>query len=114
MQNLIEIYHVIQELWAFLLSDNDRPDWCSAKPCPSKKDCYAYQCLDNVDIHTYVKFDQNIPCASRVMSIPINCNLDGRTDSHSDYSAQIILQLKPVLGGVRIVALSITSHEQTK
>ena len=31
-QYLIKIYHVVQELWAFSLTDYDRPDWCSAKP----------------------------------------------------------------------------------
>ena len=34
---------------------------------------HACQWLDNVDIHAYAKFDQNIPCGSRVMSIFPNC-----------------------------------------
>ena len=37
MQNLIQIYHMVQELWAFLLTDDNRLDRCSAKPRPSKK-----------------------------------------------------------------------------
>ena len=40
MQNLIKIYHVVQELWAFSLTDHDRPDWCSTKP----RHLFAYQC----------------------------------------------------------------------
>ena len=31
--------------------------------------CYACQWLDNVDMHTYAEFDQNILCGSSVMSI---------------------------------------------
>ena len=61
MQNLIQMYHVVKELK--VLTDHDRPDCCSAKPCP----CYACLWLDNVDMHAYAKFDQNIPCCSRVM-----------------------------------------------
>ena len=34
-----------------------------------KKDCYACKWLENVDMRMYAKFDQNIPCGSRVMSI---------------------------------------------
>ena len=34
MQHLIEIYHAVQDLWAFILTDHYPPDWCSAKPCP--------------------------------------------------------------------------------
>ena len=29
----------------------------------------AYQWLDNVKMYKYAKFDQNIPCSSRVMNI---------------------------------------------
>ena len=36
-------------------------------------------------MHLYAKLDQNIPCGSRVMSILQTAK--GRTDSHSDYSA---------------------------
>ena len=35
--------------------------------------CYARQWLDNVDMHLYANFDQNIPCGSRVMIIFTNC-----------------------------------------
>ena len=30
---------------------------------------FAYQCLDNVKIKKYAKFDLNTPCGSRVMSM---------------------------------------------
>ena len=37
---------------------------------------------DNVDMHTYAKFDQNKPCGSRVVSILLTANerTDGQTD----------------------------------
>ena len=50
-----------------------------------KKGCYTCQWLDNSDMHLYAKFDQNIPCCSRVMSILLADH--GRSDSHSDFSA---------------------------
>ena len=31
-----------------------------------QKGCYAYQWLENVDMHKYAIFDQSIPCGSRV------------------------------------------------
>ena len=34
-----------------------------------KKCCYTVQWFDNVGMHLYAKFDQNIPCCSKVMSI---------------------------------------------
>ena len=43
-----------------------------SKPSSIKKGCYTCQWLDNVDIHLYAKFEQNIPCGSRVMSIFTN------------------------------------------
>ena len=58
-QNMIKIYHVVQGLSAFLLTDHDKPKWCSAKPCHR----FAYQCLGNA------KCDPNIPCKSKIMSI---------------------------------------------
>ena len=61
-KNLIKIYHAGQELWA---SDHDLPDWCSAKP----RHRFVYQCLDNVKMYMYAKFDQNIPCNSRILNI---------------------------------------------
>ena len=72
MQNLIQIYHVVQELWAFSLTYHRRPDWCSAES-RSHKECFACQWLDDFDMHMYAKFDKNIPCGSRVMSIFTNC-----------------------------------------
>ena len=44
---------------------------------------YACQWLGNVNMHIYAKFDKNIPCSSRVMSIFTDY---GRTDLHSDHS----------------------------
>ena len=50
-----------------------------SKASSIKKVCYACQWLDNVDMHTYANFDQNIPCGSRVMSIFTNWYLtDGQ------------------------------------
>ena len=36
-------------------------------------------------MHVYAKCDQHISCGSRVMNISLTAS--GRTDSHSDYSA---------------------------
>ena len=33
---------------------------------------FAYQCLHNVKMYKYAKFDKNIPCGSRVMSVFTN------------------------------------------
>ena len=64
-----------------------------SKASSFKKDCSACQGIDSVDMHKYAKFDQNIPCGSRVLSILLTAN--GGTDSHSDYSAHMwIVQLK--------------------
>ena len=46
-------------------TDHNQPD-C---PVHQKKGGYACQWLDNVDMHIYVKFDQNIQCGSRVIHI---------------------------------------------
>ena len=43
-QNLIKLYHAVQELSAFSQSDHDLPDCCSAKP----RLRFAYQWPDNV------------------------------------------------------------------
>ena len=65
---------------------------------------------DNVDMHTYAKFDQNIPCGSRVLSIFANrlthtivivhicgsCNL-----KFSPFSWQIFCMLHSSLIGPR-------------
>ena len=37
MQNLIQIYHAVQELWAFSLTGHNWLKWCSANPLPWKK-----------------------------------------------------------------------------
>ena len=38
-----------------------------------KKGGFACQWLENVDMHMYANFDQNIPCGSRVINIFTNC-----------------------------------------
>ena len=38
-------------------------------------------------MHVYAHCDQDIPCGSRVISISLTDH--GRTDSHSDYSADL-------------------------
>ena len=48
--------------------------------------------LDNVDLHTYAKFDQNLPCGFESYELyPFrpwaDGQKDGLTDSCSDYSA---------------------------
>ena len=49
-----------------------------------KESCCACQILDNVKIHTYAKFNQNILCVLKVISIYTNgmdrC-MDGQTHS---------------------------------
>ena len=44
----------------------DRPKWCSAKPHHHFANHWL---IDNVKINNYAKFDLNIPCGSRVISI---------------------------------------------
>ena len=43
----------------------------------------------------YAKCDKNIPCGSRAMNISLTGN--GRTDSHSDYSAEPLVEQYMVL-----------------
>ena len=45
------------------------------------KGCYAFQWLDNVDMHTYAKYDQNLPCGSivKTFSLTANGQADRRT-----------------------------------
>ena len=62
MQNLIKVYHVVQELWAY---DHDLQGLSSAKLCHR----FAYQYLDNVKMYKYAKLDRNIWFGSRVMNI---------------------------------------------
>ena len=65
IQNLNQIYHAVQEFLAFSPKELDWPKWCSVKLCH----IFSYQWLDNVKIHKYTKFEPNIPCGSRLMSI---------------------------------------------
>ena len=93
MQNFIQIYHAVQELWTDL---ND------AQQILIHQKRQTCQRLDNVDMLLYTKFDPNIPCCStRVMSIFTLADhrqmnrqthtswpqTDKQTDSHSEYSA---------------------------
>ena len=79
IQNLKWLCYGVQGLWAFhLLIPNF--NWCSAKPRPPKK-TYAWHSIDNVDMYTYAKFYQNIPCGSRVISVFANW---WRTDRQTD------------------------------
>ena len=48
MQNMIKIYHAVQELWAFSLTDHCRPAGCSAKPSTR----FAYQFPDIVTMYS--------------------------------------------------------------
>ena len=51
-----------------------------------KKDCYAWQSIDNVDMYKYGKFYQNIPCGSRVISVFANWwRTDRQTDGHTQW-----------------------------
>ena len=68
MQNLITIYGVVQELWAFSIKYLNQPNLCSARP----NHRFESQWLDNAIINKYAKYDTNIPCGSRVMSIFTN------------------------------------------
>ena len=47
------------------LTYHDRSHWCSEKHYL----CFVYQCQDNVKLYQQAKFDENIPCGSRVMSL---------------------------------------------
>ena len=47
--------------------------------------CYAYQWLDNFDMHTYAKFDHTIYRCFKSYEHFYYLLLDGRTDSHCDY-----------------------------
>ena len=65
MQHLI---HVVQELQGFLLTAISWLDGCSAKP----RHRFVYQWPDIVKMYELARFDQTIPCGSRVMSIFTN------------------------------------------
>ena len=50
-----------------------------------KRNCYACQCLDNVDMYTYAKFDQTIPSGYKVRSNQQRLNHRQRMDSSGSY-----------------------------
>ena len=52
----------------FSLSDHDSPEKASAAP----RARFAHQWMHNVEMCEYAKFDSNIPCGSRVMSVFTN------------------------------------------
>ena len=90
MRKLIKILcYAFQELRILSITNNDWSDWCSAMA--HQIGSYACQWLDNVDMHTYAKFDQNIPYGSSVMSI---FTYFKRTDERTDGLTQRVhLQL---------------------
>ena len=52
----------------------------------AKRNFYACQCLDNVEMYTYAKFDQtSIPSGYKVMSIQQRQNHRQRMDSSESY-----------------------------
>ena len=80
------IYCVVQGLWAFSLTDHDRPDWCSAKPHPSKKNLLRMpvvrQCWQNlIKIYRVV---QELWAFSLTAYGWADGKTDGKTNSHSD------------------------------
>ena len=57
-----QIYNMVQELLEFTLTYNGPQDGCLVKHCHR----FALQCLDNVKMYKYAKFDKkNIPCGER-------------------------------------------------
>ena len=91
-QYLIKSYLVVQESWAFSLTDHHQPDWCSTKPrhrFAISGNVKMFKYAHNMQFHQntsngrndagqckikYAKFDPNmhVPCGSRVMSIFTN------------------------------------------
>ena len=63
----MQLYHVVQEFWACSLTTISGTN--ALKNLALTKGCYACQWLDNVDMHMYAKFDQNILCGWRVIPI---------------------------------------------
>ena len=53
---MIKIYHEVQELFAFSLTDHEWPYLCSAKP----RHHFTYQYQANVKIYYFAKFDLTI------------------------------------------------------
>ena len=81
IQNLKRICYGVQELWVFSLADPNFQLLLIIKASSTKKDCYAWQSIDNVDMYRYTKFYQNIPCGSRVISVFANWR---RTNRQTD------------------------------
>ena len=82
MQNLIQIYHVVQELWALSLTDHDQTNWCLTKPRPSKK---AVTRASGSTMLTCIRMRNLIKVyyvVQELWGFPLTSN--GRTDSHSD------------------------------
>ena len=65
-----------------------------SKASPIKK-AVMHEWLDNVNMNTYAKFDQNIPSGSRVMNSFTIKFVNVQTDSHSDYTAHLQFASKP-------------------
>ena len=61
----ITIWFKSDHQWAFSLTDPDPPDGFLAKD----RHRFTKQCLDNVKMYNYAKFDQTIRCSLGVMSI---------------------------------------------
>ena len=55
------------------------------KTLSAKQNCYACQCLDNVDMYTYAEFDQFIPSGHKVRSNQQRQNHRQRMDSSGSY-----------------------------
>ena len=60
-QNLIKIYHAVQDLEAFILTDHDLPTGLMLDKASS-----THRCLENVKMFKYAKYDQNIPCGQEL------------------------------------------------
>ena len=57
-------------------------------------------------MYKYAKFDQNISCGLRVISIFTNCYTDGQTYSHNEH--------KCTSAGCAISVYSFTAHKYVK
>ena len=57
------------------------------KPSSIKNVCYTFESFDKGDMHLYANFDQNIPCVFKSYKHFHFLTTEGRTRSHSDYSA---------------------------
>ena len=71
-------YGILGQAWYLIVSFPDLCClsyfyWYSDKALSIKKGCYTFQWLENVDMHLYAKFDQNMTRGPRVMSTLTNC-----------------------------------------